>query len=48
MLGFSYQKVAEVEERIQEETAKIHNARARIMKNDALIQRLLRTVVMGR
>ncbi|CAD7941228.1 unnamed protein product [Amoebophrya sp. A120] len=45
ILQKSYQSVAEVEERIQEETSKIHSARARVLKNDQVIRNLLQAVV---
>ncbi|CAD7929136.1 unnamed protein product [Amoebophrya sp. A25] len=45
VLSKSYQSVAEAEERIQEETSKIHSSRARVLKNDKVIQHLLNSVV---
>jgi len=43
-----YQKIAELDDKIAEQQAKIRNSRSRISKNDLKVQQLLESVVMVR
>jgi len=42
-----YQQVADLDDKIEEQTEKIRNSRSRIAQNDLEIEKLLSTVVMG-